>query len=318
MPPPIRSLRCLERYAHLGAPLADWKREAGDGFAAIEPLLKETDRLASRWSRPGRPAMRIIEHEDGRAVAVCDEESDEPMELAHSDRVLRRACESQLRARLCGVLGLSPSREPVTRLPGTLPVGDWRPRPATNVSVKLAVAATVDQFPTLLMDVAKGQGPSLVLTPTRAAWSSRCDALLTRGRIALVPLDEVLDERQGTWYRLPAWDAYANTALPVVPESLQSDDQSAMREQVGRLKEMERDVIIALAEKGIVGVNAANQPGQALLAKWAGYGFDATFKAAVSALVKSRLLDNGRHHGRRGGYFLTTLGRQAAEFINQS
>jgi hypothetical protein len=82
---------------------------------------------------------------------------------------------------------------------------------------------------------------------------------------------------------------------------------------------MEREAIVALAEKRLVGPNSGRLPSQSLLAKWAGnYEPDATFKAAMSNLVKMRFLDNARHHGTRGGYFLTPLGLEASKLIDQS
>lgn len=321
MPPPIRSLRYLERYAHIGAPMADWRREAGDGFAAIAPLLKETDRLARRWSRPGKPAMRIVEHEGGRAVAVCDEEFDNSIELAHTDRLMWRPSELELRARFCGVLGLRASREPAAPLPGLLKVGDWAPRPAVTVCVTLAVASTADHFARLVLEVATSAlKPTLVLSLTRAMWSARNDAVVARGTMVIVPLDEVLDEIGGTWQPLAAWEEYAGALLASLPAnpSLSADTNADIGEQVRLLNEMQRHVIVALAEKRMIGVDARNPPGQTRLATWAGYGCDATFKGALSSLVKARLLGNGRHHGRRGGYFLTAAGKQAADFVAKS
>jgi hypothetical protein len=215
VPPPIRSLRCLERFAQLGAPLADWRREAGDGFAAVEPLLKDTDRLASRWSRPGRPAMRIVEHEDGRAVAVCDEEVSDPIELTHADRVLRRPCEHQLRRRLCAALDLHVSNEPLTRLPGLLAIGEWRRNPPASLCAWLAVATSSAHLGQLVTEMAtRAVRPTVLLTPTRSMWSAQTDASAAQGRLALVPLDDVLEAQGGSWTRSAAWDAYVANVSP--------------------------------------------------------------------------------------------------------
>ncbi|MFO0873164.1 MAG: hypothetical protein U0575_04230 [Phycisphaerales bacterium] len=88
--------------------------------------------------------------------------------------------------------------------------------------------------------------------------------------------------------------------------------------QVVRLKAIERDCLVAVYEKGIVGPDARNQPDQNTIAGWAGYAWDATLKAALSTLVKMEMLGNGRHHGRRGGYFVTDRGAAAAEIISKS
>jgi hypothetical protein len=320
MPPPRRSLLCVERYCLAGAPLADWRREAGDGFDVIQTLLRDTNRLARRWSRPGRPAMRIVEHADGRAVAVCDEEIDGPIELSHADRVLRRPCEKRLRSRLCSVLGLHETREPTSSLPGVLLIGDWRPEPAVSIQASIAVASSCDDLGRLILDMRlKAHCPAILATFTRQHWSSRHESALADGQIVLVPLEDVLDERDRAWHRLPSWDIFARQALPVAGPASPVIDLAALKTQVQRLKPMEREAIVALAEKGLVGPNSGRLLGQATLAKWAGnYDADATFKTAMSNLVKMGLLDNARHHGTRGGYFLTPRGLEASKLMDQS
>ncbi len=216
MVPLRRSLRCLEQFAHIGAPLADWKREAGDGFAAIGPLLKETDRLARRWSRPGKPAMRIVEHDDGRAVAVCDEDIDEAIELSHSDRVLRRPCERELRKCLCSAMGLHASNEPIARLPEPLAIGEWRPKPPLAMHAWLAVGTSSDQLGRLIINVAaKVTKPAILMTLTRSQWCEQSTTLAARGGLALVPLEDVLDVQGTSWTRSTAWDAYT-AAIPTI------------------------------------------------------------------------------------------------------
>lgn len=320
MPPPRRSLLCLERYCLVGAPLADWRREAGGGFAVVQPLLRDTNRLARRWSRPGRPAMRIVEHADGRAVAVCDEEVDGPIELSHADRVLHRPCEKRLRTHLCRVLGLHETREPTASLPGVLLIGDWRPEPAVSIQASIAVSSSCDDLGRLILDVRlKAHRPAIVATFTRQHWSSRHGSALADGQVVLVPLEDVIDERDGAWHRLSAWETFVQQALPRTSSASPPIDLEELKAQVRRLKPMEREAIVALAEKCLVGPNSGRLPGQALLAKWAGnYDADATFKAAMSNLVKMGLLDNARHHGTRGGYFLTPRGLEASKLIDQS
>ena len=80
-----------------------------------------------------------------------------------------------------------------------------------------------------------------------------------------------------------------------------------------KLNAMERAIAVALLEKGCLSASASHLPSQETLSRWAGYKWDSAFKSALSSLVKSGLLDNARHHGRRGGYLLTSEGARAAE-----
>lgn len=323
MPAMTPCLRCLELYASVGAPLTDWRRESGDGFDMIEPLLAPTDRLARRWSRPGKPAMRIVDHGGGLAVAVCDEELTPSVELTQADRVLYRPDGNRLRKRLCEALGLHLSKVIAAPLPGLMQVGEWRPEPATSVPVCLAVALNADELVRLILDAkAMHSRPFVLLTLTRTDWSPRSELAISKETITLVPLDDVVVEQQRVWTHSSSWDSFVAHLTPYprgIAHALDTrygDDD--LPEQVRKLKEMEHNIIIALGEKGVIGPKAANQPSQKTLAQWAGYTWDASLKAALSGLVKAGFLDNGSHHGRRGGYFLTPKGKQAAAILDQS
>lgn len=323
MPALTHSLRCLELYASIGATLTDWRRETGSGFELIEPLLVPTDRLARRWSRPGKPAMRIVDHGGGMTVAVCDEELSPPIELAHADRVLYRPDGNRLRKRLCEALGLHLSKVIAAPLPGLMHLGEWRPEPATSVPVCLAIALNEDGLVRLILDArAAHQSPSILLTLTRTAWSSQTESLIAGTAVTLVPIDDVVVNDDQAWGRTTAWDGFVRHLAPdagaEAVTSATGEGDAGTAAQVRRLKEMEHNIITALSEKGVVGLHAANQPSQVTLAKWAGYKWDTTFKNTLSSLVKAEFLDNGSHHGRRGGYFLTPKGEEAGRLLDQS
>jgi hypothetical protein len=99
---------------------------------------------------------------------------------------------------------------------------------------------------------------------------------------------------------------------PVPPDSVADGE---LREQIRPLNGMERACILALFEKEVFHDTAAQRPGQKDLSLWAAYDWDTTFKNALSAVVKARFLDNEHHHGKRGGYFLTELGKRAGKLL---
>jgi len=318
-----RSLRCLELYASVGATLTDWKREAGEGFSEIEPVLVSTGQLARRWSRPGKPAMRIVDHGNGRAVAVCDDELSPPVELTHSDRVLYRPDGKQLRKKLGETFDLSSSRVIEATFPGLMHIGQWRTNPAVPIDVWLLVVGRQDQ---LVRQIIGGmpsiESPAMLLTPTRAYWPSSSVESLLKDGVHLVPIDDVLIEENGSWERLPAWDEFvvhlAPDAVGCGPEQGSGQGEAKLRSQVKRHNETEHHIIMALGEKGIVGLDGDKLPSTDTLAQWAGYQGNTSFKTMLSGLVKSGFLDNGSHHGRRGGYFLTPKGKRAADLLDQS
>lgn len=266
--------------------------------------------------------MRVVVHGNGRYVAICDEELSPRLELTRHDLVMLRIDGRILCERICQSLTIAYNHEYSRQISGISGIGSWSPERGSRCPVLMAVPLSKAHLVELLATTVAGEKrPTVLLTPTRNCWSSRADAIAEEARHVLVPLDEVLERRRGAWKATASWDEYVNV-LDRVAENGASPDvipkRDRIRDRVHRLKEMERDIIDALAEKRIFGIEAKNAPSQEKLARWAGYAFDASLKASLSSLVKAEFLDNGRHHGRRGGYFLTQDGQLAAEILSKS
>lgn len=138
------------------------------------------------------------------------------------------------------------------------------------------------------------------------------------GKVMLTAMKEAANERRTG--QLPD-TCVVNYAFDAGRSQNASEDErqavakDEFRTHVLRLKEMERNCIQALYEKNIIGSYSDTLPSQNQISLWAGHDCDANFKAALSAVVKAGYLDNGRHHGKRGGYFLTPNGVRAAQII---
>jgi hypothetical protein len=139
------------------------------------------------------------------------------------------------------------------------------------------------------------------------------------GKVMLAAMHETVEQRRTGQLADTCVVSYAFDAgrAPTVSEdAMRAAKTTELRKQISKLNEMQRDCIQALYERSIIGENASDRPSQEVLAVWAGYSHDATFKNALSALVKAEFLDNGRHHGTRGGYFLTVKGEEAGPIIS--
>jgi hypothetical protein len=112
------------------------------------------------------------------------------------------------------------------------------------------------------------------------------------------------------------WFAFAIANTSQQEDGQQRPCDAEIMAQVGLLNDMERCILQALHEKDITDPDTDEMPGQKIIAEWAGFPFDTNLKNALTALVKARLLDNGKHHGRRGGYFLTERGVVAAQLLH--
>jgi len=230
-----RCFRCIELLASMGAPTAVWQREAGDAFGCIEALLAPTGRLAERWpgARAGQPSRRVVDYGDGRAAAICDQELSPPESLTPADRAMLRVDERRLRKLLAECFELRISRDDVPVLPGVMRIGDWAPKPAARFPVLLAVASTPGHLAELVVRVLDGYSkPEIVLTPTRAMWSERSDALADPKRITMVALEEVMNLSDGQLRTSSDWDqvlgVFMQNAGLTLPDSF-SNTRKKMR-----------------------------------------------------------------------------------------
>lgn len=137
------------------------------------------------------------------------------------------------------------------------------------------------------------------------------------GRVMHLAMKENLEERRvgrlaDTCVANYAFDGGGKSKSDV---SQHADEHSQLIKAVRRLNEMQRKLITALFDRNILGPNAKNRPSQEILATWIGVEPDATLKNALSSLVKAEYLDNARHHGARGGYYLTLKGESAGELL---
>jgi hypothetical protein len=161
--------------------------------------------------------MRVIDYRDGRFAAVCDEEMSPRLELTREQVVMRRVDETKLRSMLCRALSLITTRDPVTTVPGLLRVGTWQSMPSDQRPVLLAVASHAAHLVELILQaVTSTRGTLVLLTPTRARWSSRSEEVADPDRVLLIALDEVLEWRNGQWTSGSAWKAHFPAAATLV------------------------------------------------------------------------------------------------------
>lgn len=217
---PKRCFHCIESLATLGAPLAVWQRELGDSFNAVAPLLAVTNQIAQRMPgvRTDLPMMRVVDYRDGRFAAVCDEEMSPTTELTREQVVLHRVNETRMRRMLCKALSLIETHDDVSPLPGLLRIGTLQSSPLDPRPVILAVASSAAHLVELLLDAtARTPGQMVLLTPTRARWSTRSEVVLDADRIIIVPLDEGMEWGDGSWRASAAWERYIGGAPPSAP-----------------------------------------------------------------------------------------------------
>lgn len=202
-----RFFRCLEIFASTGAPLQAWRAECGDAFVVAKHLVAPTDRLLRcvPGDLPHFPEMRVVEHSDGRFIAVCDEGISVRRILSRDDLVLHGVQAPRLRAALKLALGLDGSVDAERPLLGSTAVGEVRGAPAAFHPVLLLVSRSSADLLELVGAATNGAPARVLLTPSRKNWSLAVQELVASRRSVIVDLADVIGWRDGALVALQAW-----------------------------------------------------------------------------------------------------------------
>lgn len=116
--------------------------------------------------------------------------------------------------------------------------------------------------------------------------------------------------RRWRWGKLSSPHVRINSDGIVEPtqKSGESANAASLIATIDRLKPIEKSILRALFERGVYGEQPPFRPTQDVIAEWIGRSCDTTIKTALSSLWKAGLVDNWRHSGARGGYYLTLDG----------
>lgn len=319
--------RLLEDRTCWAGVASEWKRWLGCDPSVIARWLRPREELArSILDAEGR-WLRIVEHGDDDVVGI-DDDAGTSVAVAHEARVVHELDVSLLLRDIAATIGVDGAAEDLGRR--TWLLGHLAPTAARGSPAVLAVAQSREDLLSAAGTVAaRVREPFFLMTPTARMLCEPVRTLLRERESVHMSLESLLRiDHQGIALSVPIAEAFrglpAAPSLPTpsVPPPIPAPRSGAttdeLQVQVARLKAIERDCLTAVFEKGIIGPDAVNPPDQSTVADWAGYPWDATLKAALSTLVKVDMLGNGRHHGKRGGYFVTDRGVAAAEILAKS
>lgn len=203
--------KLLESRSRVVAVTAEWRSRLGLAYAAVQPLLRPTDRTASHYPDPGRKSdlLRVVQHSNGVVVAVSAETCRTRLELARADVVLYELNLSEFRKRLAHALGLATARTPIEDASRVIHIGSWKPKPASNIPVHLIRSITCEMLEShVRRHIQDGDKPMFVLTPTSDQWDQKLlDWCHTRNSL-VVSLDEVVCLDGIALAASPAWRAH--------------------------------------------------------------------------------------------------------------
>lgn len=212
--------RFIEARSPAVAVIDEWRTCAGDGFAAVEPMLRPTGEAARSYPNPspyGLP-LRVVRHGDGAVVAVCTEGQGVRIELDRQSVALHELPTDRLARRLAKSLQLDGTPKQLDV--GVDHIGDHAFQSGCACAVLFVRARSSGHFESairqLVMDAAR---PMIVITPTQAMWTASAHEVLAKHRSALVAADQLFVD--GDWSASVTWSQCTEALRRIVaPDSV--------------------------------------------------------------------------------------------------
>lgn len=238
MHPLDRFWRFIDGRSEFGAVIAEWQSECDGCFEYIRPLLHPNGRKASIYpgARSGRPPLRVVEHNDGRIVAICDRGLSPRQSLTAADISIHVVPPGSLRGAIAGALQLRVSRGLLPSSLDLIDVGTWCPQPASRFPVVFLGNGVRDDRHMLLHEtLERSEWPHLVLVPCQESMDGSLSEVAEKFKATIVPLEEVI-VGGWPWVASPAWsvylDAFCKRAGVKFPSSFKN--KVAMRRRASR------------------------------------------------------------------------------------
>lgn len=205
-----RFWRFIDGRSESGAVIAEWQSECDGCFEYIRPLLRPNGRKASIYpsARSGHPPLRVVEHDDGRIVAICDRGMSPRTNLTAADISIHVVPPGSLRGAIAGALQLRVSRGPLPSSLDLIDVGTWCPQPASRFPVVFLGNGVRDDRHLLLHEtLERSKRPHLVLVPCQESMDGSLSEVAEKFKATIVPLEGVITGGW-PWRASPEWAVY--------------------------------------------------------------------------------------------------------------
>jgi hypothetical protein len=193
-----RLWRALEALPDLAAERLEWRRLVGDEWPIVEPLFRQTGALVDQvWCpSPGGPdcPRQVIQHDNGRVVAVCGDQprNCDTLSLSLDDIAVLELDVRRLAQALAAPLGLK-AAPGWMRVPDILELGLHQVAARRGVPVVLLWARAPDQAGRAIEFLMHAfDTPFAVATPTDRFVGAESRARIRQAGGMHVPLSDVL------------------------------------------------------------------------------------------------------------------------------
>lgn len=200
--------RGLERVAGSAAPEVVWLQVLGPGYPAGSNYLRPNGRVARSLpcvvERGCGCQHEIVIHGDDDIVAVCRcEIGCNGFTVRTSDLILYELNRLALDLALANILELHDRGSQPTDFPATTRIGVFSPAAGIRFPVFFTIPSSAEGFDAVADGlVARGNGPFLLLAPTRQLCRPGTEQRLTERRSQLIVLDEIVTIEDGGGLRL--------------------------------------------------------------------------------------------------------------------
>ena len=177
--PPTRSFwRALRSIPGAAASRLQWQDLLGEEWSSVGPLLRPAGTVVARVPCPspggdGCP-RRVVNHGDGRIVAVCGDPEGQcqSLELTLEDIVVHELDVGGLAGALCRLLSCEPDLRPLPFVGGTWSIGWYEPLAGKRFLITLTLPTTGEEAHSAAVRLVGHLGQRFILSYPRANRSS--------------------------------------------------------------------------------------------------------------------------------------------------
>lgn len=203
--------KSLEGLLHGGARLYGWKRVWGEQFHQFEPWLISVPGIASsvgcaRTFAGHGCAYRIVDHENGPTVGVCDQGYCTRKVFKREELALFAIHLKPLVSQLSTLFGLMPGQGEISGPGKNLRLGTLKGIKSCSVIFTRQISS--EAFARFLAEYfANAPGPTIFLLPTRRRLNDQSTHVLEAQKSACFYLDEALQYESGQFVFSPTGQA---------------------------------------------------------------------------------------------------------------
>ena len=206
-----------------------WQRCFREEFDVLRRFLYPTDDEAHYYPGEDTPmdrGCRIDYRSDGRIFALDDFGGRE--ELTKTDVISYKFDLNQFRREMCEGFDLIPKTGDIGVWDRIIPWGTWEPERGTAFPVTFILGDfSLQSFREKVLSIAVNREAAgeMIITPDRSEWTGDIPKIAQKGKILLVPLNEVLQMVDDKLRPMPEWNDYMAAFCKMVEMDLPSKYQ---------------------------------------------------------------------------------------------